>query len=288
VAKAYPKVYLEDCLSRRLIFFTGKGGVGKSSLAFSTAVAAARSGRHVRVITWNPFDTVAKPLRLESLGVEWLQLDPLSCFKEYVLLKVKFERVYNMVFDHPVLHAFIRAAPGLSESVLAGKIWNLYDNHPSDLLIVDLPSSGHALSFFQSPIGVHKMFRVGFVHEETRNICEMFLSPETRLDLVALPEEMPIVEAHELKKKLSTIGEFSWGYLHLNQCLPDLPLPSSSTGVSEEVAQVLSRHEKRQAIERDAFEEAKSLELPSLKIPKLPTESLVATIHEMADILGKA
>lgn len=145
--------YIQDCLGRRLIFFTGKGGVGKSSLAWSTAVACSRKGLKVGVAAWKSVQTFPPPP-----NIDLIELETLAAFREYVVKVVRFEKVYDVVFDNPVLSTFVAAAPGLSDTVIGGKLWDLWDNKTYDLLVVDLPASGHAYQFFQSPLGVKKYF----------------------------------------------------------------------------------------------------------------------------------
>src|SRR6185295_6148648 len=131
-----------------------------------------------------------------------------SAFREYALHVLKFDRIYQAIFENHVLKTFIQAAPGLSETVIAGKVWDLFEHGKQDLLIVDLPASGHAFSFFQSPLGIQKVFSTGFVHKEAIKISQMFENPNVRIDLVTLPEEMPIVESLQFHEKLSRLYPF--------------------------------------------------------------------------------
>src|SRR5690606_34172720 len=107
----------------------------------------------------------------------------------------------------------------------------------------DLPSSGHTVSFFQSPLGVKEIFKVGFVHTETEKILGMFRSPDVRLDLVAIPEELPVVECRELKERLAALHDFQFGYLHVNQSAPKLPVPESYSEFPDDVRDALHRFE---------------------------------------------
>ena len=264
--------YLEDCLKKRVIFFTGKGGVGKGTVAWATAVACSKKGAKVRVVTWNPLESISTIALSKHPEIQSEALETVSAFKEYVLHLLKFETLYNTVFDNHVLRTFIRAAPGLSETVIAGKVWDLYDHKKQDLLLVDLPASGHAVSFFQSPLGVSKLFRVGWVHREAEKICSMFSNSDVRIDLVALPEELPITECKELRTRLCALHSFRFGFLHLNQCTPDLPVPPTDVihRLPSEVRQCYFRHGQRMKQETAAKGSAAEIQLPTLEIPRLP------------------
>ena len=214
--------FLADSLKRKVIFLTGKGGVGKTSLAWAMALALSRHQRKVRVVSWSPFDADPSTSVLNSLKIPWEQLEPFACFREYALKTLKFEKLLDAVFENKILKAFIDVAPGLAETVVAGKVWDLYDRAEQDTLIVDLPATGHAISFFKSPMGIEKMFPSGFVHRHASDICDMFFDPYSRLDLVTLPEEMALVESKHLIDRVSKLGKFSLGFLWINQCTPEL------------------------------------------------------------------
>lgn len=279
--------FVDDSLSKRLIFFTGKGGVGKTAVAWATALLLKNRGRRVTFASWSPFDSLGRPLPSETHQIHTVHLETLSAFKEYALHILKFDTIYHAVFENTVLRAFIRAAPGLSETVIAGKVWDLYSKAEQDVLIVDLPSSGHALSFFQSPLGIQKIFHSGFVHRETEKISEMFQDPSTRLDLVTLPEEMPAVECLQFFEKLRGLWPFHFGYLHVNQCSPRIS-PVSDNSVEQlptDAWECLERHRNKIVLEQEAITLCKRSGLPMIEIPRFTTENAALTIEDISCFL---
>lgn len=283
-----PGPYLSDTLQKRLVFFTGKGGVGKSSLAWATAEAAKKRGLKVAVCGWNPFGDSAPPVPIDDPLIEWVPLTTMDCFREYALHIVKFETLYDAVFDNPVLKTFLLAAPGLSETVIAGKIWDLWDHGDVDLILVDLPASGHAASFFRSPIGVEKVFSFGIVHKNTQKILDMFRAPSVRLDLVTLPEELPLTEAMELKEQLASLHPFNWGYLHLNRCTPNLASPADTAGLEAETKAAIDFHEKRLSEEQEALSRVPRLQMRTTKLERLASEERAETVLRLAEALEEA
>lgn len=282
--------YLQDCLDRRLILFTGKGGVGKSAVAWATALLLQQAGKKVLFCSWDPFENKDHKPFFQIPGIETLSLEALECFKEYVLQVLKFERIYDAIFANKVLRTFVQAAPGLSETVVAGKIWQLFDQGSQDTLIVDLPASGHAFSFFQSPLGVKKLFGLGFVHKETGKIAEMFQHPQTRLDFVAIPEEMSLTETQEFHAKLKELHPFTFGYLHVNQCTPNFECPEEDLikTLPKEAVQVMERFQIQRNREQEALETVVNFPLRRFSIPKYGTESAVTTIERIAEVLGRS
>lgn len=273
------KAYIDDCLKRKVIFFTGKGGVGKSTLTWASALACYARGARVVVARWIPFGAETA----SAVPVSYLPsvlLETQSAFKEYVLGLLKFEKVYDMVFDNQVLKTFILAAPGLSETVIAGKIWDLLDHGKYDTIFVDLPASGHAISFFESPLGIKRIFPAGFVHKNTNRIIEMFCSPTTRVDLVAIPEEFSLNETRELKQSLSVLHPMHFGYLHINLCAPMIEPPKVSPESS--ASTVLKWHRIHWERQEQFFREAASFAMPQERIERLPLDSWDEMIRVLA------
>lgn len=274
--------YLEDCLKKRIIFFTGKGGVGKSSLAWATAQLLQNNGKRVAVVSWSPFDkeTQTPP----SQEIDWVRIETLSAFQEYALQILKIKKIVDAVFDNHVFQTFIKAAPGLPETVAAGKVWDLYRKDIYDVLIVDLPSSGHAISFFQSPKGINKLFRTGFIHKDSEHILEMFEADTTRIDLVTLPEELPVVECRQLKQELEQVLPFHLGFLHFNQCTPAMELPPTTVweSVAPEIKQCLENHRHNLESDKSTLADAEKLGMPIVKMERLALSSKQSLVKEMA------
>lgn len=263
--------FLNDTLSRKLIFFSGKGGVGKTSLVWATARLLQEKRRKCLVASWDPFGgTEATASQVEQ--VDTLALDALTCFREYALLTLKFEKLYDLVFDNHVLRAFVTTAPGVSDGVIAGKLWNLAAHGDYDHVLVDLPSTGHTVSFFKSPLGISQIFKRGFVHREATEILNFYQGPETRLDLITLPEELPLTECRQLKRDLSSALPLPFGFLHFNQLTPRFSLPSAPE-ISISLRATVEEYEARVAREEALVREGDELNLPVLRLNRLASDA---------------
>lgn len=282
--------YLVDSLSRKVIFFTGKGGVGKSTLTWATALACQRAGRRVAVVGWQPLGQDTAPPVAKELGIPWVGLETLSAFREYALQIIRFQKLYDSVLDNRILRTFVLAAPGLADAVVAGKIWDLYQRAEYETLLIDMPSSGHARSFFKSPLGLQKIFKFGFIARDAERVCALFRAPETRLDLIALPEELPLVECRELKESLAPLHPFSFGYLHLNQCLPAWVRtgPSEIKNLPTDARQIFTDFNERFEDQEQTLKLAAALQMPTVRLSRLATHNWKESVEALAKELEQA
>jgi anion-transporting ArsA/GET3 family ATPase len=201
--------------TQKLIFVTGKGGVGKSVAAASIAWAEARKGKRVclvelggqsfyetffetRGITYEPSEVVP--------DLHIAILNPEDCLKEYVLHYLKVPQLYDIFFQNRVMKAFLNAAPALAEISILGRLTGEIRGilkQEYDLYVVDCFSTGHAMALLRAPSGLRSVFRSGPMYEQATDIERVLKDPSmTHYVLVTLPEEMPVTETMELHAHL--------------------------------------------------------------------------------------
>lgn len=208
---------LDDLLSRRLIVLTGKGGVGKSVVGSALALAASKRGKRVLLVE------VAAPLEAARVlggppskgretevlpGLSTVNLDPDAVMDQYVRHVVPVELLARRVLDSPIYRRFFAAAPGLKELMVLGKIMVLEEartglaRRPAwDLIVVDAPATGHGLAFLKVPLAASRAIPVGPVGHNARRVLKLVRNPKrTALMVVAIPEEMAVVEALEFHR----------------------------------------------------------------------------------------
>lgn len=232
------KRLLEELLSRRLVVNIGKGGVGKSSLTASLARFASRQGKRVLICEVNAKERMPsllrgqKPSSLDTLDQIW-QVDeriwavnilPSESLKEYIVQVLHLGLLYNVVFENRFIKSFLRAIPGLQELVFVGKVWyhvteELPNGQPRfDLVLVDSPSTGHGLAMLRTPSVVVDTVPVGPMHAAAQRILKMLQDRElTQINLLTLPEEMPVNETGELYEQLKSGLRLPLGLMFVNQ-----------------------------------------------------------------------
>jgi anion-transporting ArsA/GET3 family ATPase len=208
---------LDDLLSKRLVVLSGKGGVGKSVVGAALALAARERGKRVLLVEVEAPHEAARYLggrasggavREVLPGLFTLNLDPKGAMEEYVRATVRVELLARKVLDSPLYHRFFAAAPGLPELITLGKVMVLegettgWRGRPRfDLIVLDAPATGHGLAFLKVPLAASRAVPVGPVGHNARRILALLRDPaRTALGVVAIPEEMAVVEALEFHR----------------------------------------------------------------------------------------
>lgn len=225
---------LDELLRRRLILLTGKGGVGKSVVGAALAVAAAGRGQRALLLEVDApldaaryLDAAGGPGEREVLpGVFTVNLRPAEVMEEYIRRTVRVEMLVRRIVLSPVYQRFFAAAPGLKELMVLGKILALAEERDGwsrrrryDVVIADLPATGHGLSLLRVPLRASAAIPVGPVGSQARRILSTIRDPDrTALAVVAIPEEMAVSEAIEFQRAAADEVGVAPAALILNAC----------------------------------------------------------------------
>ncbi len=205
-------------LQRRLIFVTGKGGVGKSTVAIALGLVAARRGLRTIVAELASQERVRRTFlqsgeTFEEVeladGLFTISIDPESAMEEY--LRVKTGPVGQALGSSRLFQAFAMATPGMRELLSIGKVWELaqFERRTRgagvyDLVIVDSPAAGHGVGILRTPRMFAEIARVGPIAHQARTIAATIADHEfTAVAAVATAEEMPVSETLWLRDALA-------------------------------------------------------------------------------------
>jgi len=229
---------MPEMLEKRLLFVTGKGGVGKSTVAASLGLAAAARGKRTIVCEIGSQEHTSRLFNRAQVGFHEVQLednlwtisiDPDESMREYVLLQLKVRAMRDLLFRSRVFTYMTAATPGLKELVTIGKIWELAQldrkvrkGRKYDLVIVDAPATGHGIGFLQTPRTFANIARVGPIHAQAREL-DRFITDHgsTGVAIVALPEEMPVNETASLEQELREEIGVSVDRVYMNALYPE-------------------------------------------------------------------
>lgn len=203
----------------RIVFVTGKGGVGKSLVAAATAVQLARAGNNVLLVEfgcrsfYGPLFGLPVDQRGAGEVVRWqpkigiARWDTESSLREYVNHFMIFKTATNRIFGNTAMKALVAIAPSLSELALLGKLtgpmrlgWYKRD---VDVVVVDAYATGQFMALLRAPRGLAQTAGSGPIHQQTQAINDLLHDPAVcEYRLVTLAEEGPVAEACEMAADL--------------------------------------------------------------------------------------
>ncbi len=221
-----------EVLDRKLVFVTGKGGVGKTTIAAALGVLAASKGKRTLLCEMDAKGDLASsfetgPTRFEEREVApnlWvMSMDTEASLRQYLSLHLRFGRA---AYVGPLAKTFdfvASAAPGVREIASVGKLcWEVRERH-FDIVVVDSVASGHIIGHLAAPQAINRLVQVGLIRQQTDWMLDILSDPKTSGVLaVTTPEEMPVSETVELIKRLETETTVALAGVVVNRVLPEL------------------------------------------------------------------
>jgi anion-transporting ArsA/GET3 family ATPase len=209
---------MPSLLDRRLVVVTGKGGVGKTTVAAALGLVAARAGKRTVICEVAEQERLSDLFGVDGAGHEERELapnlhtvsvDPDLAKEEWLRYQLKSGTLAGVLGGSSVFRYLSAAAPGLSELVTMGKVWDLAQlerrtgGSVFDLAIVDAPATGHGVAMLRAPSTYASVARVGPIRRQALQI-DAFLRDRARTGVmvVAAPEEMPVNETLDLEERL--------------------------------------------------------------------------------------
>lgn len=224
--------------SKRFLIVTGKGGVGKTTVAAAQALAIAHKGKRVLVCMCNAKERMSTMFGSELIGpaiqpvapnVWAVNIDPTLALEEYGAMMLKSRALYKLLFDNKYVRTFFRAVPGMQEWTMLGKAWwHTTEKREDgsflyDVVILDAPATGHGLDMLRVPKVIVDVVPPGLLRRDAEAAWQFFQDPaSTATVLVTLPEEMPTTETIELAAALRGELGIPIGKVVVNGVLPPL------------------------------------------------------------------
>lgn len=218
-------------LARRLLFVSGKGGTGKSTVAAALAELAVQRGLRTLVCEMDAKGALAGAFEVAELGFVPREIHPglfamvmntEDSLREYLRLFVRIPLVGGRL--GPLAHMFdfvADAAPGVKEILGVGKLCYEVRERHYDLVIVDAEASGHIVAQIDAPRAIRELVQVGMVREQTDWMIEILDDPtQTGLVVVTTPEEMPVIETVELVDRVRSVTGIDVAAVIANRVLP--------------------------------------------------------------------
>ncbi len=301
----------------RLVIVAGKGGVGKTTVSATLARAAARRGLSTLIVEVEgksglasmygqpafSYDEVVLAEADEDAGTAQVRartLTPDEALVEY-LEDSGMGRISKRLVTSGALDMVSTAVPGIRDILVLGKVKQLEVGRAADLIVLDAPAAGHAITFLQSASGLADAVRLGPINAQAKGVLELLGDPDRcQVILVTLPEETPVNELVETAYQLEDRVGISLGPVVVNGCYPPLPgLDRDPEEAAAEAGAALRKGEaaslaaaaafrtERMALQAEQTERLdEALPLPQLRLPYLFDAELgPEQLDELADAL---
>jgi Anion-transporting ATPase len=209
---------VDDLIGRRVAVVLGKGGVGRTSVSFALSLLASQGGQRTLIIETDPERPIAaaydrrpglEPVEL-ARNLWALFLGGRESLEDYLGLVVP-RAILRAVFASSLYQYFVSAAPGLRELTMMGKVFHEIERRPHssppwNLIVLDLPASGQALSMLKMPFAARETFGESIVGSEARAVAAFFRDrAKCAMITVTTAEALPISETLEIHHALEAL-----------------------------------------------------------------------------------
>ncbi len=275
---------LQSLTAARVVVVAGKGGVGKTTVTAVIARAASDAGRRVLVVELD-----GKPALAELLpGIEVLAISAPEALDEY-LRDHGFGRIAKRLNRTGVIDVVGTAAPGIDDIVVLGKIKQLERSGDYDVVVVDGPAAGHAITFLTSAAGLADAVSSGPVRAQADEVLELLHDPERcQVVLVTLPETTPVNEVVETAFALEDEVGVQLGPVVVNGVDVGDPLPDDAAvrravadldaPTAEGLIEAVAFRRSRRAMEAGEIARLRAeLPIPEVTLPALRVAGLTSS-----------
>lgn len=291
-----------------VLIVAGKGGVGKTAVTAALAVAASSVG--VRTLIVEVEGKGGMPAMFGSAGLTYEDAVLVHAAEEHAdgrhggvtartitpddalldyLASHGLQRISNRLVASGALDLVATAVPGIRDILVLGKVKQLEQTGEWDLILLDAPAAGHAITFLRSARGLADAVKVGPINTQANDVLELLCDPaRCRVALVTLPEETPVNEVVETAYSLEDEVGVALGPVLVNAVFPTLAGLSTDPedaaaaagvtlldGEADLLRSAAAFRSGRTALQHQQLDRmAEELPLPQVRLPYLFTSEL--------------
>ena len=272
---------LQFLTTAKVAIVAGKGGVGKTTVTGVLARAAIRRGLRVLVVELDGKPSLGRLLP----DVEVQQLSATAALAEY-LDTHGLSRVTRRLASRGIIDVVATASPGIDDIVVLGKIKQLERSDAYDLVVVDGPAAGHAITFLLAAQSLLASVRGGPIHSQATEVLAMLTDPtRCQVVLVTLPETTPVNEAVETAYALEERVGVHLGPVVVNSVDMGPALDADAAPEGSPMRLAAEFRNARRALHRRELERlGEALAMPQLPLPAVAGSHLtIESIAALAD-----
>ncbi len=305
-----------DLMDKEVLLVTGKGGTGKSTVSVALALLAARQGKRVLLAEID----MTRPATLTSFGrapsfqptglsdrIDGVNITFFEALHLYLSETISINLVVSRILKNKIVRRFLYSTPFAREVVFLNAIYHFHRHaaeHHHDLVVVDLPATGHAVPLLSVSRNVFRLFNKGPLLRRARQL-HAFLSDQRLVSVlfVSLAEEMSVTETIEAYLKLREAVPVAFGPVVVNR-LPvsflaaeDVPVVSRylealGSGATERVRYALDLSLSRRRVFERSVNQVRRLEKtlggPVVRVRELVESEGPEVARGVSDLLEQA
>jgi anion-transporting ArsA/GET3 family ATPase len=290
---------------RRLIFVTGKGGVGKTTVATALALSLSRAGKKVLLCSIDERPDIAEAFGRKELTFAPVEVEPgmfvmgmetEAALREYLKINLKLPFLGKLGPVATALDFVATAAPGVKEILTIGKICFEVRERHYDVVVVDAPATGHVVGYLSAPRAINDMAKVGLIRSQTSWMEEILGDAEaTSALIVTTAEEMPVQETLELMVSLRNKTQVHLDAVLVNRVIEVEPSETENELIDERmtgespvaIAWHLARaRSAKQGRHLSHLETGVSAPVEILRVPEIVSQRASELVEAVAASLG--
>lgn len=188
----------------RLTLFTGKGGVGKSTL--SLAYAKQLKEKKLNVVYTSFSDNPPEEL-LKKMDLPFLTFKTETSTTIYLTRILKTKMVAHWIANSSFFQSLVSIVPSITSIIFMGHLIDIMKKDPTLHVVLDSPASGHSISMLQVPTKFKNIIKSGSLFKDIQEINDIILnSAFTKINIVSLPNHISLEESKELKEALQSLN----------------------------------------------------------------------------------
>ena len=295
----------------RVTIVAGKGGVGKTTVTATLATAAARLGLRALVIEVEGKSGLSALFGKGDLDYEEQVLYRVSTERGEGEVRARtltpdeslvewlrdhgLKRISKRLGESGALELVATATPGIKDVLVLGKVKQLEGRGVADVIIVDAPAAGHAITFLSSAQGLLDAVTVGPIETQAREVRSLLTDAgRCQVVLVTLPEETPVNELIETAYSLEDRIGIKLGPVVVNGIYPELPgldedfdRDDLTPAAIEALTAAATFRNEREALQNEQLERlARDLPLSQIRLPFVFRSDLtLESVIELSDAL---